>query len=604
MDIAVAQASVGLETAMTFKHVLGGILVEITNNSESNSLIANKITVSSESIALKGSYNVISGELTIDAPSAAESVCETGRAVLGGATELFFFSIPPQEIAAGTRIEIETSTGKIIEASIPEAVAIGAGEYIKVSIEDEGERVGILKDLGSCQYDTEGTVMWTSPALSPDGKVAYVTSSNYKIAAVPLVQAGEDLSLSSTPSWVLDAKVAGMAAGGGNVTSTPAVSSTGIYALLGKGAYASLVKVLPDGTLDYYRRASYYYSGSTSSPDPAATSFEFDMECPIIFPTSDVYAERIMFSMQANGDYKRFVSARGCGNPSGDEDTKIGGSRQTSKGTTTNLGGILGYVGSDGWYFLAGRTGGNAVGAQVIKTNTSGGSMSGDSPLDHLIGYIEASGTGSNGRGCQMAQDANYVYYTGWNSASEAYPGGNTLLFRYSKSNIKPSSSIKPDYIVALPGGVSTTSSSGMRGVGSVLSADGSVLYVTTCETSDESAYVHAVNTSDGSIKWSYEAEKIYGVAAVDDLGNVYFNDYGSGELIQLDPKTGVALEKIPLGTVQSSPTIGPGGIIYCNTRNEDGYPTLRAFSISGSIGPAKGWSQLGGNPQKSGTAY
>ena len=600
MDIAVAQAKVGTENNMTFKHVLGGILVEVSNISEKNSLVVNEIGISFNNVSLKGTYNVINGELSPEAASEGKTVCTTGRTILAGKKELFFFSVIPQEITAGTLIAIETSTGKILEATVPETVTVEAGKYIMVSIEDEGERVGLLKDIGSCQYDVEGSVMWTSPALSLDGQVAYVTSSNYKIAAIPL----EGGKLASTPAWVCDAKEAGMAAGGNSVTATPAVGSTGIYALLGKGTKASLVKVLPNGTLDFYRWASYYVNGNTTNPDPESVQFEFDLECPIIFPSSDVYAERVMFSMQANGDYKRFVTARGCGNPNGNENERQGGSRQTSKGTTTNLGGILGYVGSDGWYFLAGRTGSSAIGAQVIKTNTNGGSMSGSSTASQLIGYVKSAGAGSNGRGSQMAQDENYDYYTGWNPAMEQYPGGSTLLFRYPKSKIKASSEIEPDYIVALKGGVSPSASSGLRGVGSVLSADGSVLYVTTCETSDESAYVHAVKTADGSVIWSYEAQKMYGVAAVDDLGYVYFNDYGTGELIQLDPQTGVALEKISLGEVRSSPTIGPGGIIYCNTLNQEGKPTLRAFSISQSQGPAKGWSQLGGNPQKSGKAY
>ena len=131
-----------------------------------------------------------------------------------------------------------------------------------------------------------------------------------------------------------------------------------------------------------------------------------------------------------------------------------------------------------------------------------------------------------------------------------------------------------------------------------------SVLYVTTCKAEGESAYVHAVNTVDGSVKWSFQAENIMGVAAVDDLGYVYYNDYGLGKLFQLDPLNGEVTDSVDLHFVASSPTIGPGGIIWCNTLDENDHPTLRAIKISGSNGPARGWSQLGGNPQKSGTAY
>lgn len=599
-DIAFASGSFGMETEVTFNHLLGGILFDIANTSGDYPLVIESYGITSGSISLSGTFDALKGTVTADAASEGESVCAAGRTVQPGGKMNAFLSVIPQEIPAASTIWLKTTSGQTFQLAVESAVAIGPGEYFPAVIEAEGERGGHLKDIGSCTYDTEGSVLWTSPAVSPDGSVVYVTSSNYKIAAVP-VSGG---ALASTPGWVVDPKPsAGMASGGNsNVTSTPAVSSTGIYALLGKGTYASLVKVLPEGTLDYYRWASFFVSGSETSPDPSTTEFEFDMECPIIFPTNDASKERVMFSiMNGNGDNKRFATARGCAS----DNTQKGGTRQTSKGTTTNLGGTLGYVGSDGWYFIAGRTGSSNPGGQVIKTNTSGGSMSGTTTASHMLGYVPATQMVSNGRGSQMSQDADYVYYIGWNSSADNYPGGNTLLFKYAKSQIKASTAISPEYIVALKGGVSKSSSSGMRGVGSVLSADGSVLYVTTCSTDDgESAYVHAVNTSDGSIKWSHEAVDIYGVAAVDDMGNVYFNDSSKGELVQLDYNTGAEIDVKSIGTVKSSPTIGPGGILYCNTLNADGQPTLRAFSISESNGPARGWSQLGGNPQKSGIAY
>ena len=602
-DIAVAQGSFGVETEVSFSHLLGGILFEITNKSELYPLVIDSYGITSSNISLSGKLDVLKGEISADAAAEGSAVCNAGRAVKAGGCERVFLSVIPQEIAAGSTIWLKTTNGQTFSVTVDEAALVRSGEYISVPFVLEGERGGRLKDIGSCTYDTEGTVLWTSPAISPDGTVAYVTSSNYRIAAISL-SGGK---LASTPNWVVDVKPdAGMAGGGSNITSTPAVSSTGIYALLGKGTYASLVKILPDGKLDYYRWASYYVNGNTNSPDPASAQFEFDMECPIIFPTNDVYKERVMFSIQnGNGDSKRFATARGCGDPNSTSDTKTGGSRQTSKGTTTNLGGTMGYVGSDGWYFIAGRTGSSSPGGQIIKTNTFGGSMSGSTTASQMLGYVSATGSFANGRGSQMSQDANYVYYIGWNSSFSNYPGGNTLLFKYSKSKIKASTAISPEYIVALKGGVSTSSSSGMRGVGSVLSADGAVLYVTTSSTDDgEAAYVHAVNTVDGSVKWSHEAVAIYGVAAVDDLGNVYYNDSSKGELVQLDPNTGAEVDVISIGTVKSSPTIGPGGYLYCNTLNAEGCPTLRAFSISESNGPARGWTQLGGNPQKSGTAY
>ena len=597
-DLAVAKGSVGANSEAVFHHVMGAVAVQVTNTSDRHSLYVNTVGVSGEGLAFAGTCNVLSGELTPAANGPAEAVITTNRSVQPGYTDTFLIYLLPQEIAAGTKVFFTNASEEVISVNIPSSVSVAAGEYLSVALEAEGERGGGLTDMGVCAYDTEGTVIWTSPALSMDGQTAYVTSSNYKIAAVQL--SGDRLS--EAPAWVCDVKGdAGMEAGGGNVTSTPAVSSNGIYALLGKGVHASLVRVNSGGTLDYYRWASYYVNGNYTNPDPSATEFEFDMQTPIIFPTTDVYKGRVMFQMQSNQDLKRFVSARENSNPDGDDDQKTGGSRQTSKGTTTNLGGTIGYVRSDGWIFIAGRTGSNP-GGMVVKTNKTGGSMSGSTSGSQMLGYID--GSIANGRGSQMSQDDNYVYYMGWNPLTSTYPGGSTLLFRYSKNKIEPSSSIAYDWVVALPGGVSTSSSSGMRGVGSVLSADGSVIYVTTCKAGDESAYVHAVNTSDGSIKWSHEAGDLYGVAAVDDLGYVYYNDRDLGKLFQLDPLNGEVTDSVDLNFVASSPTIGPGGIIWCNTRDENNHPALRTIKISDANGPARGWSQLGGNPQKSGTAY
>ena len=462
-DLAVATGKVGAKTEMAFHHVMGAISVQVTNTSDSHSLYVNTVGVSGDGLAFSGTCNVISGEMVPAVDGPEEAVITANHSVQPGSTDSFLIYILPQEIAAGTTVFFTNATEDVISVTIPSSVSVAAGEYLSVAVEAEGQRGGGLTDMGACAYDTEGTVQWTSPALSMDGQTAYVTSSNYKIAAVQL--SGDHIS--EAPSWVCDAKVAGMAVGGSNVTSTPAVSPNGIYALLGKGKYASMVRVSTSGTLDYYRWASYYVSGSVTEPGPEEYEFEFNMQTPIIFPTSDVYKGRVMFSMQASGDVKRFVSARENPNPGGDEDNQTGGARQTSKGTTKNLGGNLGYVRSDGWIFIAGRTLDGSPGGQVIKTNKSGGSMTGDATASHLLGYIDNKI--ANGRGSQMSQDDNYVYYMGWNPSTSSYPGGNTLLFRYSKNNIEPSSSIAYDWVVALPGGVSTSSNSGMRGVGSVL---------------------------------------------------------------------------------------------------------------------------------------
>ena len=95
-----------------------------------------------------------------------------------------------------------------------------------------------------------------------------------------------------------------------------------------------------------------------------------------------------------------------------------------------------------------------------------------------------------------------------------------------------------------------------------------------------------------------------YGVPAIDNEGYIYYNDTEKGSLVKLEPATGKAIASLQLGTgLQSSPTISADGIIYV-TGMLEGKPTLFAVEGAATGYAANAWSQMGGNPGKSGYMY
>ena len=143
--------------------------------------------------------------------------------------------------------------------------------------------------------------------------------------------------------------------------------------------------------------------------------------------------------------------------------------------------------------------------------------------------------------------------------------------------------------------------SSGQYGIGCVTDEQG-VAYVTLKDA------LHAVNP-DGTLKWTEKPDgEIRGVAAIDNAGGVYYNDCKTGKLIKITPEGKRVVElslsdpytsEAPASGMRTSPTIAPDGTIYC-TGMKGGQPTL--FCVKGSAtGHANSWSQLGGNPSKTG---
>lgn len=213
------------------------------------------------------------------------------------------------------------------------------------------------------------------------------------------------------------------------------------------------------------------------------------------------------------------------------------------------------------------------------------------------LGYYNSK-TLDSGESSQMAADANgriYILYTQYSGRVS----GKSVLYcydtnKYVKDN---STAYEPEWAISINGKVAR-----YNGLGVVCGEDGTV-YTTTGTNGDDKARVTAVS-SDGSVKWESLADgNIAGSAAIDNEGFIYYNDYSLGKLVKISPEDGKKVAEIQLATdMRSSPAISTDGTIYCNGM-KDGVPTL--FAVKGSAtGHANSWSQLGGNPSKTGVLY
>lgn len=83
----------------------------------------------------------------------------------------------------------------------------------------------------------------------------------------------------------------------------------------------------------------------------------------------------------------------------------------------------------------------------------------------------------------------------------------------------------------------------------------------------------------------------------------VYYNDTTNGNLVKLDAGSGEQLVSLHLADkLDSSPTIAPNGVIYCNGMLNN-QPTLFAVDATATA-PADSWSQMAGNPSKTACRY
>lgn len=435
------------------------------------------------------------------------------------------------------------------------------------------------------EKDPEAWVSFTSPAVSPDGSTVYVFSSGCNLAAY---------SSNGEHKWTFNANIhhpnpyrtAGDKKG---TTTVPAVDQDGniIIALAYNEKDTDLTtyesgvySITPDGKQKWYfpfGNARYINVVPVIIGDQIIITTKKN-------PTKAQYPD--LWATYGNLDNGQII------------DRNTGFYLQTLQVKQGNYGGGAGI--SDGKFVTHCNSG---FGSRLYFRDNAGKWKyygPSDNKSAKSLGYTAGNANLETGDGSQMAVDKQgriyllYLNVTG--RVSKSFP---SVLYcydlnKYVKDDTTP---FEPEWATGLNGKMGR-----YTGVGVVIGADGTI-YAATGKSGNYAARITAVNP-DGTIKWESEADgEIYGSAAIDNEGYIYYNDTQFGKLVKLAPDTGKKVSEIKISDeLWSSPSISPDGTIYC-TGNKDNTPWL--FAVKGSAtGYADSWSQLGGNPQKSGVLY
>ena len=436
------------------------------------------------------------------------------------------------------------------------------------------KKINVAKNANSMEllwatpYDSDGEPVFSSPAVSPDGKTIYAFSSGLKLAAI-----GSD----GKQKWSFDAGSHNPATTKDFSSCTPSVDKDGtIFLIVGNkdtqdktGTYTSgIYGVNPDGNQKWYYAYGYGWFCNVvplvlndkivavTKRNPAPADF------PDIWPEGK--ADNAILINKGDGSYGGYWQVK-RGSHGGIAATK---EETVMIHTDTKYGTRVYWKEGDAWKYY-----GAAAGQDKF-----------------MLGFIGNKNT-EIGFTSYMAVDASNKTYILFGKAEGA--GGSTAdatLLCYDLNKYDKENGATPEWSLDLDGLNKMYSS-----LGTVIGEDGTI-YVTT------TTGVTAVSAA-GAKKWFTAAatgNEVYGSPAVDKNGFVYYcetaTDLSSGKLVKLN-KDGVKVAEMTLGqTLRTSPTIAADGTIYCNSL-KDGKPTLSA--IQGVAAPASGWSQLGGNPRK-----
>lgn len=553
--------------------------------------------------------------------------------------------------------------GEVSNEQNPVFTALEAGEItVSLTVTDDhygkgtksekitvGASAGAMELVWSSTYDTNPSahVFWTSPAMSPDGTKIHVVSSGYKLATVSAatgeVEWTSDLAANGASARVLPTQDNTV-----TITPTPSVDEDGnIYAAVG-----FCPTEMGEG------ESSDHPSGLWSIASSGATNWYLECTTTRFRCIVPVIAGNFL-AIHADKSTTQFGNNLFFLNKNTGVQTGWSGLKN---GSTRDLGAIIAvrtaFPVQDVEYLLvAGQSETN--GSRVYYPKGTGlpgewaqftGVHAPDDDACYALGwhYLDSNKStrttqnevSRSGQMCAGADGSVYVLYdnaTGLIDGKKPKSQYASILYGYSrfddlvervdtviaeKGNLHVPNFARNmkgrtecNWVCGIKGGVwnGHEGNNGARGTGVVMSPDGSVLYVTSCDitssdTGTQEAHVTAVNASTGAIIWEHEVlGNVCGVCAVDNDGYVYYCDYAladKGALIKLDPSTGKAVERLSLGTsLRSSPTIAADGSIYCNGMTEEG-PTLFKVKSTATSYAQGVWSQLAGGPRKAGSLH
>ena len=426
---------------------------------------------------------------------------------------------------------------------------------------DIAKGAGSLGVLWSHSYDEQGVVYGTSPATSTDGQYIYVSSSNYNL--VCFTKLGER-------TWGFDCgQINEPNRGSDYQHPTPTVDSDGtVYVAVGdnttkagadasKSASLYAVKGGADGGTQMWFTAIGAKSSMRPFGAPAVTD-QYVMILTNSAPSTDGKHFRIYDKVSGVLKYSEKTSSGSYGGCVGLKDGRI----------LVNTGQSSGRSYGTHIFFPEGNSWSKSTNEQNYAPN--------DQPNGSQIAI------GADGKAYILCLNLGARISTNETKA---------LVYCYDAKKTTKGQVSTPEWYTAVKGENKQT------GYGLVVDGNG-VVYVATDK------YITAIS-STGSVLWATEvAGTAYGVPAIDNEGYIYYNDAEKGSLVKLEPATGKAIASLQLGTeLKSSPTISADGTIYV-TGMLEGKPTLFAVEGAATGYAANAWSQMGGNPGKSGYMY
>ena len=140
----------------------------------------------------------------------------------------------------------------------------------------------------------------------------------------------------------------------------------------------------------------------------------------------------------------------------------------------------------------------------------------------------------------------------------------------------------------------------GFQQTGASLSADGTTLYIVADKATP--SVVYALNTSNGSTRWSYTLDAAStSIPAVDNLGQIHLCTK-TGDYVVLSAEGELRYKEHLADSVDGSPTISEWGYSYFLGK-DSAAGALKVYSVAlpGVTSPAaSAWSQYGQNARHS----
>ena len=409
-------------------------------------------------------------------------------------------------------------------------------------------------------YDDKGFVYWTSPAVTPDGSKIYVSSTGYHLVCF-------DAQGNKKGSYNIGEKGANpySSASIENQSPTPSIDKDGNVII-----------------------AVQFYENPTTQTTGNGGVFSIRPECTGVnwyFPTGEkssyrylaapIWGDNVGICLRGN-DYNMITENAAIINRTTGE---------LVQAMTCDQGSFGGMAVGPNESIVYGAARANAGYKVAVKSGTLW-TPTENTDLGRTKNFLYNQG---DTKGSQPAISSDgYIYVcVSANSSTEL------VCACYSLTNYYVGSTPTPVWTRTI------TTASPQCGYGAVLDKEGNAYFMGGNK-------LVRLNRKDGYVEWerSFAGNNV-GVAAIDSYGFIYVCEPSNNKLTKIASQTGEILSQIEVNNPKSCPTIAPDGSIYV-TGNKDKKPILYKISGTGdckSIAPGENWSQLAGNPQKTGCA-